>query len=488
MLFDQFVYDQTPAKYSDKVLLLDDDHLKDKKNIDAEFREKGFEIVDYIDDLKFRIEHEEDVKADGKKIAVFADSDSYVPYDLLKRLAAYKITLQNLFLDLQVDPLRGMDKTRLDLVVQAYTTAFVKKFNKARTEEFIEKQVLSTENVKSYLEKLESQLRSIVSEAKTPQDWFVAAELKAKMEVLGSRYEVLCDTDYANDAFRDYCMEEFGTLSAKLDRESPIIVSRAMEFMKEHSDRFVVIVMDGMSEFDWNIIAESFTGIQYRKSSMMAMIPSTTSVSRQCLLGGKLPQKLESPWKQDKEKKEFISCAMELGFQENQIGYERGYEADFNSAIRCGAIIIMDVDEMVHSQKQGRTGMAQDITLLSKQGKLAGLTSRLLKKGFDVYITADHGNTACTGLGHVTGTGVEVETKSRRFLVLKDFADKDKVKEKYDLLEYPKYYLPKEYDYLICDSRNSFDVKGEEVMSHGGITLDEVVVPFIKIKAVENNG
>ena len=62
------------------------------------------------------------------------------------------------------------------------------------------------------------------------------------------------------------------------------------------------------------------------------------------------------------------------------------------------------------------------------------------------------------------------------------------VKEKYGLLEYPKYFLPKEYDYLLCDNRKSFDVKGEEVMSHGGITIDEVVVPFIKIKAVENNG
>ena len=31
----------------------------------------------------------------------------------------------------------------------------------------------------------------------------------------------------------------------------------------------------------------------------------------------------------DKEKKEFISCAKELGFKDNQIGYERGYETDW---------------------------------------------------------------------------------------------------------------------------------------------------------------
>lgn len=32
------------------------------------------------------------------------------------------------------------------------------------------------------------------------------------------------------------------------------------------------------------------------------------------------------------------------------------------------------------------------------------------------------------------------------------------------------------------------EMKGDDVMSHGGISIDECVVPFIKIKAVENNG
>ena len=86
------------------------------------------------------------------------------------------------------------------------------------------------------------------------------------------------------------------------------------------------------------------------------------------------------------------------------------------------------------------------------------------------------------------GTGVEVETKSRRMIVLRNFADKASLIEKYGLIEYPKYYLPKEYDYLICDVGDSFDAKGDDVMTHGGITLDEVVVPFIKIKAVQKNG
>ena len=116
------------------------------------------------------------------------------------------------------------------------------------------------------------------------------------------------------------------------------------------------------------------------------------------------------------------------------------------------------------------------------------LVQRLLKKGFDVYITADHGNTPCIGDGKLMGTGVETETKSRRMLVLKDFADKQAIIERYGMVEYPKYYLNKNFDYLICAAGHSLDAKDENVMSHGGITVDEVIVPFITIKAGENNG
>lgn len=281
---------------------------------------------------------------------------------------------------------------------------------------------------------------------------------------------------------------QIGKLSTNIDKTSPVLVSKAMDFMHDRSDKFIIIVMDGMSEFDWRIISQSFNGVKYEQSAVFAMVPTTTSVSRQCLLSNKYPSQLMEPWKQSKEKTEFIACAKSLGYSDSQIGYERGYEAQFGSFVRCGAVIINDVDDMVHAQTQGRLGMFNDINVLANQKKLVDMVCRFVASGYDVYITADHGNTTCTGLGKLMGTGVEMETKSRKFLVLRDFADKDKLMEKYSFVEFPKYYLSKEYDYLICDIGESLDAKGEDVMTHGGLSIDEVVVPFITIKAVENNG
>lgn len=56
----------------------------------------------------------------------------------------------------------------------------------------------------------------------------------------------------------------------------------------------------------------------------------------------------------------------------------------------------------------------------------------------DANRAKEYGNTPCTGLGRLTGSGVEVETRSHKMVVLKDFANKDSLIERYGLLEYPK--------------------------------------------------
>lgn len=150
------------------------------------------------------------------------------------------------------------------------------------------------------------------------------------------------------------------------------------------------------------------------------------------------------------------------------------------------SIIINDIDNFVHGQKQGRIGMYNDVNILARSGKIQSLITELFKMGFSVYLTSDHGNTLCTGLGVVKGTGVEIETKSKRMLIFKEFAKNSEVIEKYDLIEFPGYYLDKQYEYYICNTGTSFDTKGSVVMTHGGISIDEVIIPFIKVKVVQN--
>ena len=487
-MFADYVYEKSAAKYADRILLIDADHLTEDTRFTDGFKARGFEIVIYHDDLSFRIEYEDKIKSKDGRIAVVVTPDQYFPYDLRRRLTAYKVSLANLFPRLNTSVLLESGPETYDLVSSVYERTYDQYQSSAATEQFLRVQAYSKENIRGNLDSSYQELLQQSYNCTSYNEWFAIAEAKARIDSMAVQYDLNLDTTEINLRFRDYILGQYGKLSSIIDRESPVLVSKAMDFMHEHSKRFIIVVMDGMSEFDWRILSKSFHGIHYQQTAAFAMIPTVTSVSRQCLLSNKYPRELVNPWNQSKEKQEFIACAKNMGFVDTQISYQRGYDADFGVLIRCGAVIINDIDDMVHGQKQGRIGMFNDVGVMAKQKKLVNMARRFLSAGFDVYISADHGNTTRRGMGKLMSSGVETETKSRCMMVLKGFADKDSTKEKYGLLEFPKTYLPKEYDYLICDVGDSFDAKGEDVMSHGGISIDECVVPFIKIKAVENNG
>lgn len=487
-MFGDYVLEQSSAEYDNQILILDDEGLDEMTHYSADFKARGFEVVCYKDDLTFRIQYEEKLKASDGKIVVMADSERFIPYDIHSRLRSYVVSMTKLFPKLNTEVLREEPNLDLELLCSAYKDNFEVLTGRSETENFIHQKVYSQYNVRLYIEKLLLELKQLVEKAKNYQDWMRIAEQKAKIDVLTTSYQIEVDTSFININFQEWILQDFGKLSTELNRNTPVLVSKAMDYIKNESNKFVVIVMDGMSEFDWSIISKSFGDVDYEQAALFAMIPSTTSISRQCLLSNKFPVQLLEPWKQSKEKTEFVTWAKSVGYTDNQIAYERGYEAELGSFVRCGAIIINDIDDMVHAQHQERLGMYTDINVLTSQKKLVTLTKKLTRQDFDVYITADHGNTLCTGLGMLRGTGLEVETKSHRMLVLQDFANKENVKEKYGMIEYPKYYLDKKYDYLICDVGESFDAKGEMVMTHGGISIDEVIVPFIKVKAGKQNG
>ncbi len=486
-MFASYVYEKSAAEYTNKLILIDADGLEAQMNYCSYFEARGFAVIHYENDLNLRVEHEDAITSEDDAFLLLVQPGNYVPYDIIRRYKSFEVSFEKLFSKLNAGAIKEA-RRKLDLLSSAYRANYNECQSADQTKRFIQENVYSRENVDQYLQTLLAGLNNAVAEAKGYKDWFRIAKLKANIDTMAMEHGITIDAGHINQPFVDFILSDFGKLSSVIDRSGPVLVSRAMEYIHDHSEKFVIIVMDGMSKFDWKIISASFDSIKYEEAAAFAMIPTTTSISRQCLLSSKYPSQLVAPWKQSKEKAEFIACAQGLGYAYEQIAYERGYDADFNSAIKCGAIIINDIDDMVHGQKQGRIGMFNDITVLAKQTKLRDTVKRLLKKGFDIYIAADHGNTPCVGIGKLMKTGVEVETKSRRMLVLKDFSDKLALIDQYDLIDYPKYFLNKDFDYLICNVGCSFDAKDEEVISHGGITIDEVIVPFIKIKAVEYNG
>ena len=257
-MFGDYVYEKSSAEYADRLLLIDEDHLDKTIDYRADFQSHGFDVICYKDDLSFRIEYEDKVKNPGGKIVIIAESEKYIPYDVRRRLRAYAVSLSNLFPRLDVQALKEKPDLDYDLLSIAYDKDYESYKTYQDTQRFLRMKVYSKVTVKCLIEQLVKECLELSEDCTSYKQWYSVAEKKAKIDTLAMQYEIETDTTEINRLFKDYILTEYGKLSSNIDADTPVLVSRAMEYMRDHSKRFVIIVMDGMSEFDWRVISRSF--------------------------------------------------------------------------------------------------------------------------------------------------------------------------------------------------------------------------------------
>ncbi|SES75705.1 PglZ domain-containing protein [Anaerobranca gottschalkii] len=442
---------------------------------------RKFQVIIYEDIEAFRLKYEQEIKNSNDKYAVIVHSDIYVPYDIRKQFFEVEISLKSIFPKLHEDTVRRYIKD-IDLISFAYGELYSFCDTKEKTEKFIIDKVFSRENIESYcvllIKKLLPSNDKYVINA---NEWIEIARKKAQIDYYASKGNITIDTRFVDEKFKNFIFNGYQKLAGEISKDVPAILTKIIDIIA--NGKTALIIIDGMSLFDFEVISRYWEGIDYDFYCTYAVIPTTTAISRQSLLTGKYPRELKNPFSLSQEEKEFLEAIKKKGYTKKQILYFKGYNPPISYLTKFLVIIINDVDDLVHAQKQGRVGMYNDLSLWAKSGKLQKLIKELYEQGFNIYITSDHGNTCCVGVGDIRNVGVEVETKSKRMLVLKDFAEyKDFFTDK--VIKYPGYYLDKDYQYFVCESDYSFDNKDKETMTHGGISIDEVIVPFIKVKAV----
>ncbi len=316
------------------------------------------------------------------------------------------------------------------------------------------------------------------------EDWFEFAELKAKIRVASLQSNRTYDFSVAEDKFQKFLLDEYGNLSEKHEEGYPLMLPKVIKHIAGKYEKTALIVLDGMSLFDFEIIKLYFKGITYNYSKSFAVIPTLTPVSRQCLLSGKYPKDLDEPFSLKQEEELFREVLQKLGYHSREILYSKEYNPQIHPETKFAAVILKDFDDTLHNQTGGMQAQVKEIYSYARSGRLQALISQLTGKGFKVYLTADHGNTEAIGLGEYR-VGVHIETKSKK-IILSNNAELDRsLWANANLIKYPPYYLDEKYTYFLCKPGFSFDKEGLSVFTHGGMSLDEVIVPFVEITGVD---
>ncbi len=115
---------------------------------------------------------------------------------------------------------------------------------------------------------------------------------------------------------------------------------------------------------------------------------------------------------------------------------------------------------------------------------MARLLDQLHSYGFNVFLTSDHGNIEATGIGRPS-EGAIADLRGERVRVYPDQILRAKVKAQFpNAIEWSPLGLPEEYLPLLAPGRQAFIRPGERIVGHGGISLEELIVPFIHIECV----
>lgn len=301
-----------------------------------------------------------------------------------------------------------------------------------------------------------------------------------------------------NDRFQIWIQQHYDSLSS-LPSAKPVMVHQVAKSMayrraEMQTAKTALIVMDGMSFDQWLCIKAELDlgGYNLHEDALFAWIPTLTSISRQSIFNAAVPfyfgqylgstAKEESHWKRFWEDNglgvQIVQYLRMDGTGEIAAELEKLVNLKSTSVI---GIVLNVIDDIMHGMNLGSAGMHNQIKLWAKQGHFSSLLKLLIDHGFELWITADHGNLDCEGIGNITDGSLS-ETKASRVRIYQSEALRDQAARKTDTsLAWTPKGLPNDLYCLFAPYRGCYHTVGKKIVSHGGISLEEVMVPFVKI-------
>lgn len=350
------------------------------------------------------------------------------------------------------------------------------------------------------LERLLALLEATVPGAESPhrdwlefaRNWAEVVRLRALVPPEGEtakRLEHLHDR--IEDEFARWLQAHFARLASWPPVPAPLTGDRVADFlayrMRQGVERLALVVLDGLALDQWLTLREE-AGLELREeSALFACLPTLTPVARQALLSGRRPVRFPDTWRRtDAEERRWREFWVEEGLPPGAVAYLRDPDPPTledvlsDRRVRALALVLTIVDRMLHGMQLGTAGLHQQVRQWAGQGELARIVERLRGAGFTCWLTADHGNLEATGIG-VPRQGVLVEEAGQRVRVYTEEGFRRQAHKEFpQALAWTPDGLPEGLHLLLAPGRAAFLPAGRRAVCHGGIALEEVIVPWIQ--------
>ena len=307
--------------------------------------------------------------------------------------------------------------------------------------------------------------------------------------------------DVVNTTFAQWLGEHYASL-INLPPTNPAMLHHvprrlARDIEDSGDGRAALIVVDGLALDQWvtvrHLLQQQDINLLIREFATFAWVPTLTSVSRQAIFSGKpplyYPSSINSTNSEEKLWKQFWEGH---GLSRLDIAYKRSLGDGNASTVldeimhlgktRVVGLVVDKVDKIMHGMQLGSAGMHNQIKQWCQSGFLGSLIGVLLDHDYDVWLTSDHGNIQCEGKGRPS-EGVIAETRGERVRVYPTPELRSQVADSFAFAhEWNPVGLPTDYYPLVAGGRDAFVKPGDSIVGHGGVAIEEVIVPLVKFE------
>ena len=303
----------------------------------------------------------------------------------------------------------------------------------------------------------------------------------------------------ADTRLREWVEKRFQDLPSLPVAKAPVMVHHIPRYLSMRrstgEDKIALVVFDGMALDQWVQIREYLSArapdLTADENGCFAWLPSLTSVSRQALFSGLRPREFKASIETTAQEPSLWNRFwLENGLRAGEVYYRKAIKrteqlAELEAAvsspsIKVAGLVVDMIDELVHGAMLGKRGLSGQIQEWCETGFVEELFKLLIGKGFHVYVTADHGNVDAEGIGRLN-QGVISEVRGERVRTYRSETLAESVPTGIDAFPFGGPGLPPDFLPLYASGRGAFVPAGHQVVAHGGMSVEELIVPFVKI-------
>ncbi len=305
-----------------------------------------------------------------------------------------------------------------------------------------------------------------------------------------------------NKHFLQFVQARYSATDYYSDNLGPISLASVNAWLDQHvkpDERLVLICFDGLALDQWHLLKtflqEQDKGLTFTEKQTFALAPSITPISRQALFSGRRPDSFADSWsKTDRDAERWLNFWVHREIPKQRIAYlpVKAGDSSMSSVVetidsknkRLGILVNL-FDDALHAIKGMPLEADKRVLYSTLNGHLSNsyigdLLRRLLEGGYRVFLSSDHGNTCGKGTG-VLPPKAFIETYARRVAIFDQVSLAQEFAQKNQGIYFRTKSLPTAVHPVYTAGIELFASKDAIEISHGGLSIEELVVPFIEV-------